>query len=30
MRTYLGMDMDICEIGQSTQVVNQAWKLIHK
>ena len=30
METYLGMVMVICEVGQSTQVVDQVWRLIHR
>ena len=30
METYLGMDMNICEVRQCTWFVNQTWKLIHR
>ena len=28
METYLETDMDICEVGQDTQVIDQVWKFI--
>ena len=30
MKTYLGMNMNIYEVGQSIQIVDQAWKFIHR
>jgi len=30
MGTYLGMNMNIYEVEQSIQIMDQAWKLIHK
>ena len=30
METYLETDVNIYEISQNTQIVDQAWKLIHR
>jgi len=30
METYMKINVDIDEVGQDTQISNQAWKLIHR
>jgi len=30
METYMEINVDIYEIGQGTQISNQAWRLIHR
>jgi len=30
METYLGTDVDIREVGPDAQIIDQAWRLIHR